>query len=176
VFAIQDEIIRSIVGRLVPRMEEEGLEIARHRPTEQPEAYYQYLRGKSLLYGELDAQKFDLARTHLERAVQLDPTFAAAYCFLAMIYNTLNMYLSPGEPLTPYRERAWEYAQRAVEYDDNHAHTHTTLAWCHLWRGEFDIARVHVDRAEALNPNDADQALARGLALVYLGDVEAGIA
>jgi TolB-like protein/class 3 adenylate cyclase len=141
VFAIQDDIIRGVVGRLVPRMEEEGLEIARRRPTEQPEAYYQYLRGKSLLYDEVDAQKFDLARTHLERAVQLDPTFAAAYCYLAMIYNTLTMYLSPGEPVATYRERAWDYAKRAAEFDDAHAHTHTTLAWCHLWRGEFDIAR-----------------------------------
>ncbi len=177
VFAIQDDIIGSVVGRLVPRMEEEGLEIARRRPTEQPEAYYQYLRGKSLLYsGEVDARKFDLARTHLERAVQLDPTFAAAYCYLAKIYNTLTMYLSPGQPLKPYRERAWECANQAAELDDALAQTHSTLAWCHLWRGEFDIARAHVDRAEALNPNDAGQVVVRGLALVYLGDVEVGIA
>lgn len=174
VFEVQDDVIRSIVGRLIPRMEEQGLEIARKRPA--ADAYYHYLRGKALLYDQLDERTIAEAREHLEKAVALDPDFAAAYCYLAMICNTLTMHVSPGQALDQYRDQAWRYAKRAAQCDDAHAHTHTTLAWCHLWRGEFDMAHAHVKRAEALNPNDADQTIARGLALVFLGEPEAGIA
>ena len=59
--------------------------------------------------------------------------------------------------------------------DDSDPHAHICLAWGHLWRGEFEAARKHLDIVASLNPNDADRAMDRGTTLMYLGEPEAAI-
>jgi len=172
-FRMQDEIIRRIIGNLVPKMEVEGLAIARRQPTELLQAYDYFLRGKAALYAATDAPGTEQARLYFEQAVEADPSFAQAYCYLVMILNTLTLYVYPGRPPEPFRAQAWNFASKAAALDDADPHTHTCIAWCHLWRGEFDQARRHIETAEQLNPNDADRAMDCGLAWVYLGDIEA---
>lgn len=171
-FRTQDEIIRHIIGRLVPRIEDASLEIARRQPTEMLQAYDYYLRGKAVLNAATDAAGAGEARHYFEQAIAIDPAFAYPYCYLVRILNNVTMYAAPGRPLGPFREQAWRYARIAASLDDADPHTHICLAWCHLWRGEFEPARKHLETAEALNPNDADRAMDRGTGWVYLGEID----
>ena len=174
-FAVQDDVVRRVVATLVPRIEAEELEIARRRPTVDMRAYDRYLHGRALYYAARNATELDGARTEFEQAVKLDPEFARAYCYLAAIDHHA-VFHSAGDPmLSVTRERAWHFAARAVAIDDGDPLPHLSMAWCHLWRGEFEAARHHLDIATRLNPNDVDRAMDRGTTLVYLGEPEAAL-
>jgi len=173
IFAVQDDVTRRVVATLVPKLEAEELESARKRP--HARAYDCYLRGKAAYYSAHDARAWSEASKFFEEAVAIDPQFAAPYCYLARIENNFTMFWVAGTPLEPFRERAWQYARKAVALDDSDAHAHFCLAWCHLWRHEFEAARKHLDISMRLNPNDAERAVDRGTTLMYLGDVDAGI-
>jgi len=75
VFAIQEEIARSIAQALrITLTPQEEKTIAR-KPTENPQAYDYYLRGKSYTRRE----NVDYALQMFEQAIQLDPNFALAH-------------------------------------------------------------------------------------------------
>jgi TolB-like protein len=173
IFAVQDDVTRRVVATLVPKLEAEELESARKRP--HARAYDCYLRGKAAYFSAHDARAWSDAAKFFDEAIAIDPQFAAPYCYLARIENNFTMFWAAGTPLEPFRERAWHYARKAVSLDDSDAHAHFCLAWCHLWRHEFEAARKHLDISTRLNPNDAERAVDRGTTLMYLGDVDAGI-
>jgi adenylate cyclase len=174
-FKVQDDVTRRIVATLVPRIEAQELETARRQPTGHMRAYDCYLRGKALFYATTGASGRQEARRHFEEAIAVDPEFARAYCYLAAIDNNMTMYLGAGTSIEPLRERARQLALKAVSLDDGDPMTHLSLAWCHLWSREFDAARKHLDVAMQLNPNDSEQSMVRGTALMYLGEPEAAI-
>jgi adenylate cyclase len=78
VFAVQDEIVRTIVSMLVARVETQELELAARRAPSDMRAYDLWLRGKQCLdrwTGEANAE----ARRLFERAVEVDAGFARGY-------------------------------------------------------------------------------------------------
>ena len=174
-FDVQDDVVRRIVATLVPRIETEELEIARKRPTTDMRAYDCFLRGKALYDKSGDAAAQAEAKRLFEQAVTIDPDYARAYCYLAGIDNNVVIYAAGNPMLVAARERAWHFATRAVALDASDPLPHLSMAWCHLWRREFDAARHHLDIATRLNPNDADRAMDRGTTLMYLGEPEAAI-
>lgn len=173
IFEVQDDVTRRVVATLVPKLEAEELETGRKRP--HARAYDCYLRGKAAYYSSHDAHGWSDAAKFFEEAIATDPQFAAPYCYLARIENNYTMFRGAGTPLEPFRERAWQYAHKAVSLDDSDAHAHFCLAWCHLWRHEFEAARKHLDISTRLNPNDAERAVDRGTTLMYLGETDAAI-
>ena len=79
VFAIQEEIARSIAQALrITLTPQEEKTIAR-KPTENPQAYDFYLRGKSYTRRE----NMDYALQMFEQAIQLDANFASAHAGIA---------------------------------------------------------------------------------------------
>jgi serine/threonine protein kinase/predicted Zn-dependent protease len=81
VFAIQEEIARSIAQALrIALTPQEEKNIAR-KPTENPQAYDFYLRGRSYTRRE----SFDYALQMFEQAIQLDPGFALAHAGIAYL-------------------------------------------------------------------------------------------
>lgn len=176
-FATQDEIVRKVIGALVPRLEEESIAQARRKPTEQWEAYDHYLKGKAALYSgsAYDRDGVTEARQHFERSIAIDPQFPYPYCFLVRLLNNISLVSAPGVDVAAYREQALKYARFAVSLDDADPHVHLALAWCYLWRGESSKARDQLELVEKLNPNDADRAMDRGTAWMFLGFVERAI-
>ena len=83
VFAIQDQVVRRIVGTLVGRLEAAGVERARRKPPASLAAYECVLRGAALPFGNpsVDAEK----RQMFEQAIALDPDYGLAYARLAFV-------------------------------------------------------------------------------------------
>ena len=98
VFAIQDEISRSIVETLRPTLlgEEEAdkgegelkLVVA---PTRSMEAYDYYLLGRHYWEGRYK-EGLATALRHFEKAVELDPEYALPYTGVADSYTVLGLY------------------------------------------------------------------------------------
>ncbi len=79
VFAIQEEIARSIAQALRITLTPQEEKTMARKPTENPQAYDFYLRGRSYTRRE----NMDYALQMFEQAIQLDPNFALAHAGIA---------------------------------------------------------------------------------------------
>ena len=71
--------------------------------------------------------------------------------------------------------RAEDTANRALALDEFNARAHIILGRIHIFRQRYEPARVKIDRAIALNPNDAHALAGRGNIRMWLGETDAAI-
>ena len=153
VFAIQDEIARTIVTTLRSTSFADLAPTTTNRHTENVQAYGLYLRGryawnKRTSEGVIEGIKF------FEEAIALDPTYALAYTGLADSYSLHIDYRNV--PVHEGHEKAKFYARKAIALDESLAEAHASLAWSlfiYDWRWE-EAAR-EFRRAIELDPRYA---------------------
>ena len=85
VFAIQEEIARSIAQALRITLTPQEEKTMARKPTENPQAYDFYLRGRSYTRRE----NIDYALQMFEQAIQLDPNFALAHAGIAHLCGVI---------------------------------------------------------------------------------------
>ena len=168
IFAVQDEITDIIVATLAGRIEEAGRQRAAQLPVKDMVTYDFLLRGRQCLKR---GAKDDLleAQRYFERALELDPDFATAYANLALSY--MYEYESDwADARLEALDHAYKLAQRAVELDRANSIAWLALAWAQLSRDQHELARIAIERAIALNPNDYDILCIKGWCLALSGD------
>ncbi len=166
-FALQDEIAQSVAGTVAGRLKLSAGERAARKPVENLEAYDYALRGQSII-GDTKENNL-LARESYEKAIERDPACTMAYVGLARSYiiEFINRWSGPGDrPL----DRARDYAEKAVSLDSTDSLAQLILGGVYVQREEFDDARAHLERALALNPNDADGFALMGFYLDAVGE------
>ena len=115
IFAVQSDIAEMIAAALKAELTSEVAKRIRQHPTDNVAAYDHYLRGREA-FRRADAEP---AIAELEKAILMDPSFAAAFSALASVY-VLSMYwhgASPGEVLP----KAKAAAERSLELDSDQA-------------------------------------------------------
>jgi adenylate cyclase len=170
IFAVQDEVARTVVATVAGRLEVAGAEYAKRKPPENLVAYDYVLRGLEQL--GLEGEEHNLEALRLfEKAVELDPQYAVGHAYLALaIYVHWVNHRMAGE-----LERALVHARRALDLDDSDSRCHRILSTIYLQLRQYDRAEFHSDRSIALNSNDALAALNRAGLLRYLGRADEGI-
>ena len=166
-FAVQDEITRSVVGALAIKLI--GLETERSfaKPTDNLEAYEYVLRGREYLATGTD-QATSEARSLFDRAIRLDPAYASAYAALGWTW-----LLAAEAGWTEFRvdalQKAEHLAAKAIGLDYGNAEAHALLGRVYLNRGQYAAASNEQARALALNPSDAATYAAQGVLLLFTG-------
>jgi tetratricopeptide (TPR) repeat protein len=94
------------------------------------------------------------ARQMLERAVDSDPEFAAAYAYLGLTHWADWAFGWSQEP--QLLERVFELAKKALDLDDQQVESHTLLGEYYLWKKQFEQAIGEMNKAIAIDPNNAD--------------------
>src|SRR5262249_54927603 len=149
VFAIQDEIARSIARRLQVAFECGDAGPLVKPGTQNLEAYQAYVKGRALLYKRGAA--IPRALQSCQRAATLDPEYAVAWAGLADLYTLLGYYgFAPPHESMP---KGMDAARRAVTLDPSLAEGHSALAMASLM-GTWDreVARREFLRSIELNP------------------------
>jgi TolB-like protein len=95
IFAIQEEIASAIVEMAAPQLLGAKPLIRRH--TANAEAYQLYLRGR-YFWNRRPGEFVQKALECFQKALELDPNFAAAYAGIADVYGTLGSWGSRGAP------------------------------------------------------------------------------
>lgn len=153
VFEIQDEIVGSIVGALVPALLASGAPAttaAVRRPTDNLEAYELYLKGRSFWHQRSPAT-VRVAIQCFEQAIALDPNYALAYCGLADCYGILRVY--GWTRAEDNRDKAAAAVARAMELDPGLAEANFSLAfYTFYFERRWRDAERHFARARELGP------------------------
>jgi TolB-like protein/Tfp pilus assembly protein PilF len=171
IFAVQDELTRSIVGCLVVRLEDRDFDIARRKPPERLQAYDYWLRGKKCL-DQATADGNDAARRFFEQCLAVDLDYARGYAGLAEASYSRAFY-EAGPTFLDALKIAMAHAEKAVSLDDTDARPHCVLGWTCMFLRDFGRAERHFEFAATLNPSDADVMMNWACARALLGEPEA---
>lgn len=147
--ALQSELAQTIAREV-------GLTMSPPSPVARrirPEAYDAYLLGRYYWFGE----KAVKSREYFQKAIQLQPDYAAAYAGLADSYF-FEVAISPPKPELKEALKKGEQALRqALALDDFDVHAHNTMAASSYFLGwDVRVGERESARAIELNPRDAE--------------------
>ncbi|UCD24628.1 MAG: protein kinase [Gemmatimonadota bacterium] len=153
VFAIQDEISRTIVDTLRRTL---FLTIGYSTParySRNVKAYNLYLKGR-FHWNRRTREDIAEGIRYFKQAIEEDPSYALAYSGLADSYAIQTDYR--GIPTAEGMEQAKAEARRALQLDESLAEAHTSLGWV-TFIYDWDLAAADTEfrRAIELNPGYA---------------------
>ena len=167
IFAIQDEIARSVLESLGLALTERE-EFPFLKPsTENVEAYEFYLRGRKL-YHKWTRKTVEFARHMFERAVGIDPNFAAAWAGLANAYVDLFRWGRNPEDL----EQAHRASERALKLNPNSAEAHVSVGQALAIQRRFSEAATVFERAIKQDPTLYEAYYLYARVMFECGDIE----
>src|SRR5207302_1425614 len=164
VFAVQDEISRTIVSTLRTTFLADIADPTPQRYTHNLAAYSLYLKGrycwnKRSQEGVLESIAF------FKQAIDLDPGYALAYSGLSDAYALQVDYRSV--PVTEGYRLAREYALKALE--PSSLSVRRGVGWLSYYSRRYEHALYHLRRAIAMNPTSEDTYRVLGLVLMQQG-------
>jgi len=150
IFDIQEQVAKQIVEALKLRLSFAEEVSLTKRQTVDANAYDLYLRGQEYLY-RLTKRGVEHAIQLFEKAIELDPRYAAAYAACSSAYGQMYQYFSREEA---YRTKAQELSFKALMYDNNLPEAYTAMGLSYFSWGKFDEAAESGRKAIELNPDD----------------------
>jgi TolB-like protein/DNA-binding CsgD family transcriptional regulator len=170
IFELQDSVAASISATIAPALRSAEAEHACRKPTDSSTAYDLYLRAMPPHRDTL-AQNQESLRL-LYKAIELDPSFGAAYGLAAYCYHMQMVFA--WQPLSDDRIREGvRLAYLAAEWGESDSEAlwmaGRTLA---ALAGETARGLALMSRSTQLNPNSARAWWASGLTHAHLGDAE----
>jgi TolB-like protein len=165
IFAVQDEVTRSIVAVLPGRVQANVADRASRKPTDNMKAYELMLRAKSLRDG-LNAEDTAQARRLLEKAIEIDPRYARAHMYLADTY-VVDLWL--GLATAHASGVSLQLARKGAGLDSNDVYIQDQLGFAYLCEGLWDDAEVQFDKTLSQIVNEAESMAWCGYGFMLLG-------
>jgi serine/threonine-protein kinase len=154
IFAIQDEISRSIVNKLKVKLFRKNQAIKSRHYTDDIEAYNLYLKGRFLMFEAMTPDSLKQSIQFFEKVLKKQPDYAPAYAGLSISYNALGWYgsVAPMEAF-PRAERA---ATKALKINESIDEAHTSLGYINtFFHWNWLAAEQNFNRALEINPNSS---------------------
>ena len=145
IFAVQDDISRSIVAALKVRLASTESRAIAQRGNNNPEAYRFYLMARRYWMGGWARHRPVIVRL-CEKALQLDPEYARAWALLSICQADIRFTADNSG------QYGLEAAERALELDPNLADAHAAKGRILLAVGKVDESAEYHRRALALAP------------------------
>jgi adenylate cyclase len=170
IFEVQDDITQHIVAALKVTLSEAEKSLIVDGGTNDVNAHDSFLRGRELIYGlRRDREMFDQATACFRRAIEIDPTYAAAYAGLGLAYmlDYQNRWSDAPEASLNQAER---FAGAAIAKDDQDPFAHYVASVVAMFKKDYERWAHEADKALSLNPNYALALNQRGTVHVYTGE------
>ena len=172
-FDLQDRITQNIVGVLAIKLTDIERERASAKSTRDLQAYDYVLKGRHLISHVTSKANFE-ARELFRKALGQDPDYADAYTGLGRTY--LNAFLygwthAPGDAI----KRTEQLVRRAMSIDPSSVDGYRLRGNLNLLHRQYDLALIGLERAIAINPNDAYSHHIQGVVLVWAGRPDGAI-
>lgn len=171
IFDFQDAITDSVTGLIEPRILKAEIERARRKRPESFDAWDLYVEALPLIYPH-DPAGHDQAISLMERAIELDPTYAPGLIIGAWAYEKRYTF-NGSNPADS--QRALELTDGAMASDPGDAMVLALAGWFNMLLRRDLTAIAFCERAVELNPNNLLVLNFAGLAQGHAGDVELSI-
>jgi adenylate cyclase len=176
IFAIRDDITRSIVGTLGglggKLAQAEVARVSRKNPNSF--TAYDYLMRGWHEWHKFTREGNAAARDLFEQARKIDPNYARAYAGLAWAYADDYDY-GWTDDYDKTLKLTLETANTAVRLDPDDYQAQWALGWAQLYNRQHENAMAHYLRARNLNPNDAELLAEMANFLIYIGQPKQAI-
>jgi serine/threonine-protein kinase len=173
VLALQGEVARAIAGEIQARVtNEEAERLSRNRKIV-PAALGEYLLGRHY-WDQFTEESILRAIDHYERAIQLDPAYAAAYAGIAECWG--GLIFTDARPWDEAIAKAREAATKALDLDDALAEAHQSMAVVHYHEWDWRGVEEEVKKAIALNTGFPVSHMQYSNMLRHLGRADESIA
>ena len=163
IFTLQDKITRKIISALALKLTASEQKALTDKGTDNLQAYDEFLKGWQG-YRLLTKAGFAEAKTHLEKAVELDPEFTRAYAALAVLYWKAVKLAAPElrqglgvtnrQELVAVKAKPQLLLKKAMKKPT--ALAHGLMSQFYLLRYQRDEALAEIERAVAMDPNDPE--------------------
>jgi DNA-binding winged helix-turn-helix (wHTH) protein/TolB-like protein/cytochrome c-type biogenesis protein CcmH/NrfG len=173
IFEVEEKLSQSVVSQMGIALRPEQKRAIERPPTAHPEAYQAYIRGLGLrnqpFYSE---EHLNQAVPLFERAVKLDPGFAAAWAQLSQTYSYLAFNNSSPERVNLARTAL----AKAQEIDPDAFEVRLAKAY-YMYRclGDFAAAEKQLKETSRRFPNRVEALESLGLVLRRTGKLEEAI-
>ena len=151
IFAVQDEVTRSIVAAVPGHVESDIVKASRRKPTESLGAYDHYLRGVEIV-NRWRNDDIPQAMAEFESAVKLDPNFARAHASLGHMHLRVYWQTMAPRALKPANTET----ELAVRLDGGDSRCLSIRGLVLLTSRDFDGALDTFQRALQLSPDDPE--------------------
>ena len=176
-FELESEIAKRIAESLQARLTGREQQALAVKPTNNPEAYDEYLRG--LAFEARSISQTDLRREAIgfyERAVQLDPNFALAWARLSRAQAFLYAFREDTTPPTR-RDAAKSALDTAQRLEPNSPETLLALGYYQYEvLHDYGLAKTTFKQVSKLLPGNSEIPAALGYLTQQVGDVDESIA
>ncbi len=175
VFAVQDEVSRTIVSILMVHINKAEAERTSLKPPATWQAYDFLMRASAVWSARNAADLHESrrllyeSRRLLDRSISLDPNYARAYAMLSQTYLVAWTQPLDEDHLNPAAlERAHRLATTSLQLGPDLSLAHAQLGAVLTFEGQHEQAIAKFEKAVALNPNSADWWF--GMALLRAGE------
>jgi adenylate cyclase len=150
IFAVQSEIAEKVAGELKVQLVDDERKTIEKKPTENMEAYNNFLRGRELFREGGEPLLWQALKLY-EKAVELDPSFARAHVGVAECHQGLaNAGYEPRDVMLSIVKAS---LKRALDLDPDLAEAHASLAVLYLHEDDLQRTESEAKRALELNPS-----------------------
>jgi adenylate cyclase len=171
VFAVQDDVVRTIAALLAAHVRKAETERTRGNPPNSWQAYDYYLQAvESQVSFSFSFRLEDLyeARRLLQQSLSVDANYARSYALLSRTHAVAWMTPLDSDYLNSAAlDLAHQCAHKASQLDPNLPEGRAALGFVLAYMRQYDASLAEIERAFALNPNYVEWRL--GLALVAAG-------
>jgi TolB-like protein/DNA-binding winged helix-turn-helix (wHTH) protein/Flp pilus assembly protein TadD len=149
IFALQDAISSKVVQSLSLKLTPQQWKTLEERMTDKPEAFEAYQLG---VYFWNFRSKDNLLKAvnYFQKAIEIDPNFAAAYGLLADTYSMIGYYRFADTKEMMVKARA--AAEKSLALNDSVAQAQIAMSYICFFNGDTETAKRYIERAIQIDP------------------------
>jgi serine/threonine protein kinase/Flp pilus assembly protein TadD len=150
VFDIQEQVAKQIVDALMVKLTPTDKVVLEKRSTLSTEAFDCYLRARNF-QDQSTKKSLQFAIQLFQRAIELDPRYAAAYAGLGQTYALMHERF---DRTSSWLDKAIDVSLKAVMYDASLSDAYASLGLAYFDKKMIDEALTAVQKAIELDPSN----------------------